>query len=161
MYNKITVMGRIATVPELKTSQNGIPYARFRVAVNRRFHNKDNEQVDFFNVTAWRNNAEFISKYFSKGSMIMLDGEMQTQQYEDRNGNPATWYEIVVDRACFTGEAKKENNNANGGYNRNNGYNGGGSRRSYSNRQNGYGNSSYNNGQQTFNEPPVADDYPF
>ena len=87
MYNKITVMGRIATVPELKTSQNGIPYARFRVAVNRRFHNKDNEQVDFFNVTAWRNNAEFICKYFSKGSMIMLDGEMQTQQYEDRNGN--------------------------------------------------------------------------
>ena len=116
--------------------------------------------MDFFNVTAWRNNAEFISKYFSKGSMIMLDGEMQTQQYEDRNGNPATWYEIVVDRACFTGEPKKENNN-NGGYNRNNGYSGGGSRRSYSNRQNGYGNSLYNNGQQTFNEPPVADDYPF
>ena len=96
--------------------------------------------------------------------MIMLDGEMQTQQYEDRNGNPATWYDVAVDRVCFTGEPKKENG-SNGGYNRsggnggygNSGYNGG--KRSYGNRQNSYGNNSYN-GQQSFNVPP-ADDYPF
>ena len=165
MYNKITLMGRLVAAPELKTTQNGIPYTRFRIAVNRRFHCKDEEnKVDFFNATAWRSTAEFICKYFVKGSMIMLDGEMQTQQYEDRNGNPATWYDVAVDRVCFTGEPKKENGN-NGGYNRsggnggygNSGYNGG--KRSYGNRQNSYGNNSYN-GQQSFNAPP-ADDYPF
>lgn len=165
MYNKITLMGRLVAAPELKTTQNGIPYTRFRIAVNRRFHSKDEEnKVDFFNATAWRSTAEFICKYFGKGSMIMLDGEMQTQQYEDRNGNPATWYDVAVDRVCFTGEPKKENG-SNGGYNRsggnggygNSGYSGG--KRSYGNRQNSYGNNSYN-GQQSFNVPPV-DDYPF
>ena len=165
MYNKITLMGRLVAAPELKTTQNGIPYTRFRIAVNRRFHSKGEEnKVDFFNATAWRSAAEFICKYFGKGSMIMLDGEMQTQQYEDRNGNPATWYDVAVDRVCFTGEPKKENG-SNDGYNRsggnggygNSGYNGG--KRSYGNRQNSYGNNSYN-GQQSFNVPPV-DDYPF
>ena len=161
MYNKITLMGRLVAAPELKTTQNGIPYTRFRIAVNRRFHSKDEEnKVDFFNATAWRSTAEFICKYFGKGSMIMLDGEMQTQQYEVRNGNPATWYDVAVDRVCFTGEPKKENG-SNGGYNRsggNSGYSSGG-KRSYGNRQNSYGNNSYN-GQQSFNVPPV-DDYPF
>ncbi len=156
MYNKITLMGRLCAAPEMKTTQNGITYARFRIAVNRRFHSKNEEnKVDFFNATAWRSTAEFICKYFGKGSMIMLDGEMQTQQYEDRNGNPATWYDVAVDRVCFTGEPKKENG-SNGGYG-NSGYNGG--KRSYGNRQNSYGNNSYN-GQQSFNAPPT-DDYPF
>lgn len=179
--------------PELKTTQNGIPYTRFRIAVNRRFHNKDEEnKVDFFNATAWRGTAEFICKYFGKGSMIMLDcntmlhsvrpkrrkdaphkserwGNMQTQQYEDRNGNPAIWYDVAVDRVCFTGEPKKENG-SNGGYNRsggNGGYNNGGNsgygsggKRSYGNRQNSYGNNSYGKGQQYFDEP-LPEDYPF
>lgn len=156
--------------PELKTTQNGIPYTRFRIAVNRRFHNKDEEnKVDFFNATAWRSTAEFICKYFGKGSMIMLDGEMQTQQYEDRNGNPAIWYDVAVDRVCFTGEPKKENG-SNGGYNRsggNGGYGNGGNsgygsggKRSYGNRQNSYGNNSYGKGQQYFDEP-LPEDYPF
>ena len=166
MYNKITLMGRLVAAPELKTTQNGIPYTRFRIAVNRRFHNKDEDnKVDFFNATAWRSTAEFICKYFGKGSMIMLDGEMQTQQYEDRNGNPATWYDVAVDRVCFTGEPKKENS-SNGGYNRsggnsgygNSGYSGG--NRSYGNRQNSYGNNSYGKGQQYFDEP-LPEDYPF
>lgn len=154
MYNKITLMGRIVADPELKTSQNGITYARFRIAVNRRFHSKNEEnKVDFFNVTAWRSTAEFICKYFGKGSMIMIDGEMQTQQYKDRNGKQAAWYEVAVDRVCFTGEPKKET-----GYNRNSGRTNG-NNRTYSNRQNGYDRSSYRNEQQKFNDPP--DDYPF
>lgn len=154
MYNKITLMGRLCAAPEMKTTQNGITYARFRIAVNRRFHSKNEEnKVDFFNVIAWRGTAEFICKYFGKGSMIMLDGEMQTQQYEDRNGKQVAWYEVAVDRVCFTGEPKKEaGNNRNSG--RTNGNN-----RTYSNRQNGYDRSSYRNEQQKFNDPP--DDYPF
>lgn len=154
MYNKITLMGRICAAPEMKTTQNGITYARFRIAVNRRFHSKNEEnKVDFFNVIAWKGTAEFICRYFGKGSMIMLDGEMQTQQYEDRNGKQAAWYKVAVDRVCFTGEPKKEaGNNRNSG--RTNGNN-----RTYSNRQNGYDRSSYRNEQQKFNDPP--DDYPF
>ena len=157
----MTASQRPVASPELKTTQNGIPYTRFRIAVNRRFHSKDEEnKVDFFNATAWRSTAEFICKYFGKGSMILLDGEMQTQQYEDRNGNPATWYDVAVDRVCFTGEPKNENGN-NSGYKRsggNSGYSSGG-KRSYGNRQNSCGNNSYN-GQQSFNALP-ADDYPF
>lgn len=166
----MTASQRPVASPELKTTQNGIPYTRFRIAVNRRFHNKDEEnKVDFFNATAWRSTAEFICKYFGKGSMIMLDGEMQTQQYEDRNGNPAIWYDLAVDRVCFTGEPKKENG-SNGGYNRsggNGGYGNGGNsgygsggKRSYGNRQNSYGNNSYGKGQQYFDEP-LPEDYPF
>ncbi len=166
----MTASQRPVASPELKTTQNGIPYTRFRIAVNRRFHNKDEEnKVDFFNATAWRSTAEFICKYFGKGSMIMLDGEMQTQQYEDRNGNPAIWYDVAVDRVCFTGEPKKENG-SNGGYNRsggNGGYGNGGNsgygsggKRSYVNRQNSYGNNSYGKGQQYFDEP-LPEDYPF
>ena len=154
MYNKITLMGRICAAPEMKTTQNGITYARFRIAVNRRFHSKDEEnKVDFFNVIAWRGTAEFICKYFGKGSMIMIDGEMQTQQYEDRNGKQTAWYEVAVDRLCFTGESKKET-----GYSRNSGRTNG-NNRTYSNRQNSYDRSSYRNEQQKFNDPP--DDYPF
>ena len=150
----MTASQRPVASPELKTTQNGIPYTRFRIAVNRRFHNKDEEnKVDFFNATAWRSTAEFICKYFGKGSMIMLDGEMQTQQYEDRNGKQTAWYEVAVDRVCFTGEPKKET-----GYNRNSGRTNG-NNRTYSNRQNGYDRSSYRNEQQKFNDPP--DDYPF
>ena len=154
MYNKITLMGRLCAAPEMKTTQNGITYARFRIAVNRRFHSKDEEnKVDFFNVIAWRGTAEFICKYFGKGSMIMIDGEMQTQQYEDRNGKQTAWYEVAVDRLCFTGESKKET-----GYSRNCGRTNG-NNRTYSNRQNSYDRSSYRNEQQKFNDPP--DDYPF
>ena len=154
MYNKITLMGRLCAAPEMKTTQNGITYARFRIAVNRRFHSKDEEnKVDFFNVIAWRGTAEFICKYFGKGRMIMIDGEMQTQQYEDRNGKQTAWYEVAVDRLCFTGESKKET-----GYSRNSGRTNG-NNRTYSNRQNSYDRSSYRNEQQKFNDPP--DDYPF
>lgn len=169
MYNKITLMGRLTAAPELKTTQNGIPYARLRIAVNRRFHSKDEEnRVDFFNATAWRGTAEFICKYFGKGSMIMLDGEMQTRQYEDRNGNPATWYDVAVDRVCFTGETRRDNSGRSN-------YNGGTSNhRNYGNRQNGgnayeqaqriYGKPNANNGyavRDRGDEPPPNDDYPF
>ena len=169
MINKWIGMGRLTADPELRQTQSGVSSCNITVAVQRDFTDGSGErQSDFISVVAWRQTAEFICKYFGKGSMIMLDGEMQTQQYEDRNGNPATWYDVAVDRVCFTGEPKKENGN-NGGYNRsggNGGYGNGGNsgygsggKRSYGNRQNSYGNNSYN-GQQSFNAPPT-DDYPF
>ncbi len=114
--NKVIMMGRIVNDLELKTTPNGVPVCTFRLAVDRNFQKKGEEKkTDFFNVVAWRTTAEFVTRYFAKGRMILVEGEMQTRQYEDKNGNPATWYEIIADGCYFTGE--KTNN---GGGNANN-----------------------------------------
>lgn len=114
--NKVFMMGRLVNEPELKTTPNGITTCSFRIAVDRNFQRKGEERKsDFFNVVAWREKAEFINRFFSKGRMIMIEGEMQTRQYTDKNGNPATWYEIQVENVFFTGE--KSNSGGNGGYN--------------------------------------------
>ena len=105
MYNKVIMMGRIVNDPELKTTPQGVNVCSFRIAVDRRFTPKGEERKsDFFNVVAWRQQAEFVNRYFSKGRMILVEGEMTTRNYTDKNGNPATWYEIVADRLSFTGE---------------------------------------------------------
>lgn len=114
MYNKAIIMGRIVNDLELKTTPQGSSVVSFRVAVDRRFQNKGEEKkTDFLNVVAWKNNADFICQYFSKGRMILIEGEIQTRQYQDKNGNTVYITEIIVDRACFTGEKKAD---AVGGY---------------------------------------------
>ncbi len=103
--NKVIMMGRIVNEPELKTTPQGTLVCSFRIAVDRNFQKKGEERKsDFFNVVAWRNTAEFITRWFGKGRLILIEGEMQTRQYTDKNGNPSTWYEILVDNAYFTGE---------------------------------------------------------
>ncbi len=107
MYNKIIVMGRIVNDLELNVTPQGVNVCSFRIAVDRRYQTKGEEKkTDFFNVVAWRKHAEFVTRYFSKGRAIMVEGEMQTRPYTDKNGNKATWYEIIADRLCFTGEPK-------------------------------------------------------
>ncbi len=107
--NKVIMMGRIAHDLELKTTPNGVSVCSFRLAVDRNYQKKDEEKkTDFFNVVAWRASAEFVTRYFGKGRMILVEGEMQTRQYTDKNGNPATWYEIIAERLHFTGEPKKD-----------------------------------------------------
>lgn len=114
MYNKVIMMGRIVNDLELKTSPSGISVCSFRIAVDRRFTPKGEERKsDFFNVVAWRQQAEFLTRYFSKGKMILVEGEMTTRQYTDKNGNPNTWYEISAERLSFTGEKASSGN---GGY---------------------------------------------
>lgn len=114
MYNKVIMMGRICSDPELKTTPNGVNVCTFRIAVERRFQQKGEERkTDFFNVVAWRSTGELVNKYFGKGKMILVEGEMQTRQYTDKSGNQATWYEIVAERMSFTGEkAEKSANTA-------------------------------------------------
>lgn len=103
--NKFIIMGRITRDPELKTTQSGVAVCQFCVAVDRNYQKKGEERkADFFNVVAWREKAEFVHKYFGKGRMILIEGEMQTRQYTDKNGNPATWYEVIADNIYFTGE---------------------------------------------------------
>ncbi len=113
MYNNVIMMGRIVNDLELKVTPGGTNVCKFRIAVDRRYQAKGEERKsDFFNVVAWRQTAEFICKYFAKGRMIHIQGEMQTSQYTDKYGNPATWYDIIVDRVDFTGEKKPENSSA-------------------------------------------------
>lgn len=110
MLNKIVVMGRLTRDPELKNTQSGISCTSFSIACDRDFKNKETgeKECDFFNVQAWRQTAEFICKYFSKGRMIVIDGRLQARKYQDKNGNNRTATEIIVDHAYF-GDAKQDN----------------------------------------------------
>ena len=109
MYNRAILMGRICNDLEVKTVSD-VPVVLFRLAVERSYQPKGEERkTDFFNVVAWRTNAEFISRFFSKGRMILVEGELQTRQYTNKDGVDVNITELVVSRATFTGERKEEN----------------------------------------------------
>lgn len=110
MFNKAVLMGRICNDLELKTIPSGVNVLSFRLAVDRNYQAKGEERkADFFNIVAWRNTAEFIARYFSKGRMILVEGELQTRQYVDKNGSTQNVVELVANSAYFTGEPKASN----------------------------------------------------
>lgn len=108
-FNKVILGGRMTADPELKTTPSGIAVTTFTVAVNRRFggKNEGEAQADFFNVTAWRQTAEFITRYFRKASSICVMGSLQTRSWTDQNGQKRYATEIVADEAYFV-DAKAE-----------------------------------------------------
>lgn len=113
MYNKAILMGRICNNLEVKSTPGGVSVLTFRIAVERSYCGKNEERkTDFFNILAWRSTAEFIAKWFSKGRMILVEGELQTRTYEDKNGVTQYVTELVVDNAHFTGEAKSSEKNS-------------------------------------------------
>ena len=104
MYNKVILMGRITHDLELKTTPSGANVCSFSIAVDRRFQQKGEEKKsDFFNIVAWRQQAEFVSKYFQKGSLIAIEGSLQTRQYQDKQGNNRTAVEVVANNINFAG----------------------------------------------------------
>ena len=104
MINNVVLMGRLTAAPELKTTQSGISTVRFSIAVERRYNKQGEErQTDFIDCVAWRQTAEFVSKYFNKGSMIAVEGSIQTRNYEDKNGNKRKAVEVQVDNVSFCG----------------------------------------------------------
>lgn len=104
MLNCAIVMGRLTADPEIRTTTSGVSVTSFTVAVDRRFVRQGEErQADFIDVTAWRQTAEFVCKYFRKGSMIAVQGTIQTSNYEDKNGNKRKRTEIVADEVSFCG----------------------------------------------------------
>ena len=105
MINVVVLMGRLVADPELKQTQNGTSVCSFRIAVDRNVANKQTgeRQADFINITAWRQTAEFVCKYFRKGSMIAIEGSLQTRGYTDKDGNNRTAYEVVANNVSFTG----------------------------------------------------------
>lgn len=104
MLNCAVIMGRLTATPELRTTQSGISVTSFTVAVDRSYVRPNEErQTDFINVVCWRQTAEFVTKYFKKGSMIAVQGEIQTRNYEDKDGAKRTAVEIVADKVSFCG----------------------------------------------------------
>lgn len=111
--NKVILGGRITKDVELKQTTAGVAVVTFSIAVNRKYSGQGQQTADFFDITAWRQTAEFISRYFRKGSSICVAGSLQTRSWEDKNGNKRTVTEIVADEAMFV-DSKSEagDNNA-------------------------------------------------
>lgn len=115
MYSRVIVMGRITADLELRQTPSSVSVLSFRIAVNRPFVAKNGERAtDFFNVVAWRAQAEFIAKYFKKGSLILVDGRLESREYVDKNGTTQRVVEIIAENVSFTGEAKQSNNDSQG-----------------------------------------------
>ena len=111
--NKVILAGRLVADPELKQTQSGIAVASLRIAVNRRFQSRDSQQqpdTDFFNVTAWRNTAEFIAKYFRKGSAICICGSIQNRNWTDQQGVRHYATDIVAEEANFVESRSSQDN---------------------------------------------------
>lgn len=115
MLNKIIIMGRLGKDPELRRTQQGTPVASFSLAVDRDFKDKGSGErvTDWIDVVAWRNTAEFVSKYFTKGRMAVVEGRLQVRDWTDREGNKRRSAEVVADNIYF-GDSKKDGNS--GGY---------------------------------------------
>ena len=106
MLNLVVLQGRLTADVELKTTPNGVSVCSFSIATDTGYG--DNKKTVFVNIVAWRKTAEFVSKYFTKGSMIALKGSIQTRQYEDRDGNKRTAFEVVADEVHFSESKKSE-----------------------------------------------------
>ena len=137
MLNKIFLMGRLARDPELRRTQSGTPVASFRLAVDRDFKDKSTGErsTDWIDVVAWRQTAEFVSRFFTKGRMAIVEGRLQMRDWTDKDGNKLTSAEVVADNVYF-GDSKRDGD-------------GGGFNQSYSG---GYSNSG-------FNQAPPASGY--
>ena len=107
MLNKAILMGRLTADPELRHTQSNIPVTSFTLAVDRSFGKE--KQTDFLDIVAWRNTAEFVSKWFSKGMLVAVSGRMQTRTWEDKQGNKRKTTEVVADEVFFAeGKRGKE-----------------------------------------------------
>lgn len=145
MYNRVILMGNLTKDPELSTTQNGISLCRISIAVNRSFVKQGQErQTDFFYVTCWGQQAEFVSKYFTKGRMIHIEGRIQNDNYTDQQTGKTVYRDqIIAERVDFCG------NKSDGGGN----YSGGqyGAPQNYGGNQ--YGGNGYNNGGGQYGAP--------
>ena len=147
MLNHIVIMGRLTRDPELRRTGSGIAVASFSVAVDRDFGKNENgeKETDFIDCVAWRQTGEFVSKYFSKGRMIVVSGRLQVRSWTDKDGNKRRTAEVVADN-CYFGDSKRDAEGGSYGGNTYGGNSYGGS--SYGGNQGGYGaNNSY--GQQS------------
>ena len=108
MLNKCFLLGRLTKDPEIRRTNGGTAVTSFTLAVDRDFKTNGEKDTDFIDVVAWRNTAEFVSKYFSKGRMAIVEGRLQIRDWTDKNGNKRRTAEVVADNVYF-GDSKREN----------------------------------------------------
>lgn len=114
--NKVILMGRLTRDPEMRQTQNGVSVCSFSIAVNRRFAKDGQQSADFINCTAWRQQAEFICKYFAKGAMISVVGNLQSRSWENQEGKKQYATDVVVDEVYFTGSKSESPAQTDGGF---------------------------------------------
>ena len=113
MLNVVAIMGRLVADPELRTTPAGHSVCSFRIACDRSYAQQGQErQADFIDIVAWRQQADFVSRYFQKGSMIAIDGSLQTRNYQDKNGNNRTAVEVVANNISFAGAKRQDGQSA-------------------------------------------------
>ena len=113
MLNKIFLQGRLVADPELRHTQQGTPVASFRIAVDRDYKNQSgNKETDFINIVAWRGTGEFVSRYFTKGRMAIVEGRLQAREYTDKDGNRRHATEVVANNIYF-GDSRKDERTTN------------------------------------------------
>ena len=108
MYNRAVLIGRLTADPELKTTQSGVSVCSFRIAVDRAYKKDGERKADFITIVVWRQQAEFVCRYFAKGKAIGIEGAIQTREYTDKDGNKRVAVEVVADRVFFV-ESKGQN----------------------------------------------------
>ena len=113
MLNHIDIMGRLTRDPEMRRTGSGVAVTSFTLAVDRDFGQNGEKETDFIDVTAWRNTAEFVSKYFTKGRMAVVSGRLQIRKWKDKDGNDRRSAEVVADNVYF-GDSKKEESSSYG-----------------------------------------------
>lgn len=125
MLNKVIIMGRLTADPELRQTPSGVPVCKFTVAVDRPFRKDQERQTDFIDVNAWRNSAEFVSRYFSKGKMIIVEGSLRKDVYTAQDGTKRSSVYVQADNVMF-GESKSASQGGSyqqqGGYQQQNNY---------------------------------------
>lgn len=116
MLNKVFLQGRLVADPELRHTQQGTPVASYRLAVDRDYKSKEPnaQNADFVNIVSWRNTAEFVSRYFAKGRMMLVEGRLQMRSYTDKDGNKRVAAEVVTDNVHFADSRKDGSNNEDG-----------------------------------------------
>lgn len=157
MLNKIIIMGRLTRDPELRRLENGTAVTRYTLAVDRDFKSQNGErETDFIDCVSWRGNAEFVSKFFTKGSMAIVDGRLQLRDWTDKDGNKRRSAEVIAENVHF-GESKRDGGQGNynqGGYGQQGGYNQG--------NQGGYNQGGYGQqgAQPSYNQAPAYNNAP-
>ena len=155
MYNRVILMGNLTRDPEMRTTQSGTTLCRISIAVNRSFAKSGQErQTDFFNVTCWGQQAEFVCKYFTKGRMIHIEGRLQNDNYTDQQTGKTVYRDqIIAERVDFCGNKADGGGNYGGGNSYGGGYGGG----NYGGGGNSYGGgNAYGAPQQQFQQPAPA-----
>ena len=112
--NKVILMGRLTRNPELRQTTSGIPVCSFSIAVNRRFAKDGQQNADFINCTAWRQQAEFICKYFQQGSMIAIVGSLQSRSWDNQEGKRQYSTDVIVEEVHFTGSKRESQSDSSG-----------------------------------------------